>query len=262
MRHQPSLARRLRPLPWPLPALLTWATGWSLWAAAGAAGAAPGWALAAALTATLAAAWPCGGVRRRLIAAAGFPLSAWALGLGAGWPPWLWLLLLAPLLAAYPLRAWRDAPFFPTPAGALAGLAAVTGTPRRVLDAGCGLGHGLAALQRLWPQAELHGIEWSPLLAWLAARRCRRARVVRGDMWAASWAGCDLVYLFQRPESMARAWAKAERELAPDAWLVSLEFAVPGRTPWASVQGPGRRPLWIYRPGADKDRSTGAPSGR
>ena len=45
-----------------------------------------------------------------------------------------------------------------------------------LLDAGCGLGHGLQALRMLWPQAELHGVEWSPLLAWAAAWRHRRAR--------------------------------------------------------------------------------------
>ena len=39
-----------------------------------------------------------------------------------------------------------------------------------------------------------------------------------------------MVYLFQRPESMERAFAKATHELAPGCWLVSLEFAVPGRT--------------------------------
>ena len=30
-----------------------------------------------------------------------------------------------------------------------------------VLDAGCGLGHGLQALRRAYPQAQLHGMEWS-----------------------------------------------------------------------------------------------------
>jgi SAM-dependent methyltransferase len=245
-------------LPWPLPALLAWAAGWALWLGAGAAGAPPALALAAAVAGASVLAWPCRGGWRRLIAGSGFPLSALALGLAGHWPPWMWLLLLLPLLAAYPLRAWRDAPFFPTPAGALAGLDAVTGAPRRVLDAGCGLGHGLAALQRLWPQAELHGVEWSPALAWLAALRCRGAGIARGDMWARSWADYDLVYLFQRPESMARAWAKAEQELAPGGWLVSLEFAVPDCTPWACLQGPGRRPVWIYRPPAGNKRSTAA----
>jgi SAM-dependent methyltransferase len=181
-------------------------------------------------------------------------------------PAWVWLLLLLPVLAAYPLRAWRDAPFFPTPKAALTGLDALMQPPQRVLDAGCGLGHGLAALHRLWPQAELHGVEWSPLLAWATAGRCRYAHVRRGDMWAGSWAGHDLVYVFQRPESMARAHEKARRELAPGAWLVSLEFGVPGIEASASLQGaPGgagaqRRPVWAYRmPAAAPDSIKGSP---
>jgi SAM-dependent methyltransferase len=260
MRLATSAAAWTSRLPWPLPAFLAWAAGWALWQAAGLAGVPAASALAAGIVASWVVAWPCRAGLRRLLAAAGFPLLA--LGLTVSWPPWLWLLLLAPLLAAYPPRAWRDAPFFPTPLDALAGLAEQTGTPRRVLDAGCGLGHGLAALRRVWPQAELHGVEWSPLLAWLAALRCPAARVERGDMWGASWAGYDLVYLFQRPESMARAWAKAERELGAQAWLVSLEFAVPGRTPCASLQGPGRRPVWIYRPAAGKESSIEGRPGR
>ena len=149
----------LAPLRWPLPAVLAWAAGWAAWGAADvvALPAAAGFGLALLLSAGLA--WSCTGPWRRGIAAAGFPLSVWALGAAGALPPWVWLLLLLPVLAAYPLRAWRDAPFFPTPVDALAGLDAVVGTPGRVLDAGCGLGHGLAALRRLWPQAELHGIE-------------------------------------------------------------------------------------------------------
>jgi hypothetical protein len=258
----PSIALRVRRLPWPLPALLAWAIGWALWAAAAAAGLPTPAAFTVAAAGGGFAACACRGIWRRLLAAAGFPLSALAAGLTAPLPPWIWLLPLLPLLAAYPLRAWRDAPFFPTPRDALAGLAAIVGTPLRALDAGCGLGHGLAALRRLWPQAELQGLEWSRPLAWAAAWRCRDARVRRGDMWAASWAGYDLVYLFQRPESMARAWDKARLELAPSAWLVSLEFAVPGQPPWACLQGPGRRPVWIYRPAAAPPRSTATARGR
>ena len=236
-------------LPWPLPALLAWAGGWAACVAAVAAGAAPGWALLAGVAASGALAWPCRGGWRRGLAAGGFPLSAAALGTASAWPAWVWLILLLPLLLLYPLRAWRDAPFFPTPVSALDGLHAVVGspTPLRVLDAGCGLGHGLIALRRSWPDAQLRGVEWSTLLRFMAAVRCPWAQVRRGDMWAGDWSGLDLVYLFQRPESMARAWGKAVAEMRPGAWLVSLEFAVPGVVPVACLQGPARRPVWVYR---------------
>ena len=243
--------RGLGALRWPLPAVLAWLTGWLSWRLALTADVPTVLAFATALLLSGGLAWSCGdSTWRRTIAASGFPLSALALGAAAAMPAWVWLLLLLPLLAVYPLRAWRDAPFFPTPPDALDGVEAIVGQPQSVLDAGCGLGHGLQALRRVWPQARLQGLEWSVLLSLLARWRCRSvdARVRRGDMWASDWSGHDLVYVFQRPESMARAYAKAQRELAPTAWLVSLEFEVPGRAPWASLQGPGRRPLWIYRP--------------
>ena len=247
-------SRRLN-LPWPLPALLCWASAWLVWLPAQSLLGAPAALLVAAATgASLALC--CSGRWRQVIAAAGFPLSAWALGLADGssaaataLPAAAWLWMGLPLLLAYPVRAWRDAPFFPTPTTALMGLASHIDAPERVLDAGCGLGHGLRALRREWPQAQLVGLEWSaPLAAWTAWRcRCLPASVQRADMWAASWARFDLVYLFQRPESMARAWAKAQQEMAPGSWLVSLEFVVPELQPHASLQRLGARPVWLYQ---------------
>jgi SAM-dependent methyltransferase len=236
-------------LHWPLPALLTWLLAWSLWATSQALGLAPAAAFALATALGLGLAMPIAGRWRRALVAVGFPLSA-GLG-GAAVPAWTWLLALAPLLLAYPLRAWRDAPFFPTPGQALDGLDKIVqlAPGSRVLDAGCGLGHGLAALRRVWPQAQLQGIEWSRPLAWWARWRCPWAQLQRGDMWAPSWAGFDAVYLFQRPESMARAFAKASAEMAPGAWLLSLEFAVPGQVPVARLFGSSPRAVWIYRLG-------------
>jgi hypothetical protein len=116
-----------------------------------------------------------------------------------------------------------------------------------VLDAGCGLGDGLRALRRAYPQARLEGVEWSWPLRFLCALRCPWAQVRRGDMWRTDWSSYQLVYLFQRPESMARAAAKAQAEMASGSWLVSLEFAVPGVLPQAQLRLPGDRVVWIYR---------------
>ncbi|MCH2241201.1 MAG: class I SAM-dependent methyltransferase, partial [Aquabacterium sp.] len=109
-----------------------------------------------------------------------------------------------------------------------------------------GTGEGLRELHRIWPQAALHGLEWSWPWRLVAGLRCPWARVRRGDIWAADWSPHDLVYLFQRPESMPRAWAKASGEMRPGAWLVSLEFAVPGLAPQARLQA-GAKPVWVYR---------------
>ena len=249
-------------LPWPAPAVLAWLAAWGL--ALGLRQQAPGlgldaalW-LASSLGAGLALALRDAGWVRRTWVAAGFPVSAWASGwaaaspAGAGvMPAWAWLLPLALLLLAYPLRAWRDAPMYPTPRDALAGLQAATGLAAgaRVLDAGCGLGHGLQALQRALPGARLEGVEWSWPLRLAAGWRCPWARVRQGDMWRGPWQGLAMVYLFQRPESMARAWAKAQAELAPGAWLVSLEFEVPGQAPSACLRAPGGKPVWLYQVG-------------
>jgi hypothetical protein len=84
----------------------------------------------------------------------------------------------------------------------------------------------------------LDGIEWSWPLRVACALRCPWARVRRADMWKTDWSGYQMVYLFQRPESMARAAAKAQAEMAPGTWLVSLEFAVPGVLPHAQLRAP------------------------
>ncbi len=234
---------------WPLPALAAWLLAWAV-CSTGVALREPVAGLLAGLVVSALAALLVQGPWRRLLVAAGFPASALALGASSALPGWWWLLPLGPLLLAYPLRAWRDAPFFPTPASALQGLAGVVGQPARVLEAGCGAGHGLAALRQEFPRAELVGLEWSPLLALAARLRRRDARVRRGDLWAEPWGGYGLVYLFQRPESMARAWAKARAEM-PGGWLASLEFAVPGVAATARLPGADGRPLWLYHvPGA------------
>jgi SAM-dependent methyltransferase len=169
--------------------------------------------------------------------------------MAAGLPAWAWLLALGALALIYPINTWRDAPMFPTPPQALKGLAALAPLPAgaRLLDAGCGLGDGLRELRREYPLAQIAGVEWSWPLRLACALRCRFARVSRGDLWASDWSQQDLVYLFQRPESMPRALEKARRELKPGAWLASLEFEAPGLRPTAVMGGDGRKPVWLYR---------------
>lgn len=247
-----------------MPALLTWALAWAL-ALSLRAAQAPMWATLTLPTALgVCATWlpfVAATTWRRVFVAAGFPLSVLALGQGAGLPGWLWLAPLALLLLAYPVHAWRDAPVFPTPRGALKDLPAQAPLPHalqnpaqppRILDAGCGMGDALAELHAAYPQAQLHGIEWSWLWRVVAALRCPWARVRQGDMWAQSWTGFDLVYLFQRPETMPRALAKARGEMQPGAWLVSLEFEARDEqgtplVPFARLQAGGGRPIWVYR---------------
>lgn len=235
-------------MPWPLPAVVVWALAWALFRGLLALDAAPGLALLLASLAGVLGSVLGTTAWRRLLVALGFPLAVLLAG-AASWPAWAWLLPLVLLALVYPLNAWRDAPLFPTPADALAGLPRPAPLPAgaRVLDAGCGLGHGLRALHGAYPQAAMHGVEWSWPLRLACALRCPWARVRQGDMWRTDWQPYAMVYLFQRPESMARAVAKARAELAPGAWLVSLEFQAPGLRPTARLQAPGGRPVWLYR---------------
>jgi hypothetical protein len=234
---------------WPLPALAAWLFAWLLYLALVQLQAEPALAALAATLATLACSVFGRTRARALVIAGGFPLSLLASGSALTLPSWAWLLPLALLALLYPRRAWRDAPLFPTPPRALEALPLKVRLPggARVLDAGCGLGHGLRALRRAFPQARLEGIEWSAPLAWASRWRCRFARVKRGDMWTQSWQGFDLVYLFQRPESMARAVAKASAEMTPGSWLASLEFEAAACLPQAVLQCADGRPLWLYR---------------
>ena len=234
---------------WPLPAMLCWAGGWAVFALLRSLGAplfvaiAAGVAFGAALSVLGSTPW------RRVFIAAGFPLSLAASGLAGAMPAWGWLLPLALLALVYPLNAWRDAPLFPTPVGALQGLSQIVplSADGRVLDAGCGVGDGLIELRREYPQLALHGLEWSWPLRLVCAWRCRFARVRRGDIWAADWSPYELVYLFQRPESMVRAAEKAMRELRPGAWIASLEFDVPGLAATKVLECADGRRVWLYQ---------------
>jgi len=244
---RPAVALR-----WPLSALLAWAAGWAVMLGlARAAALPPVLAVAAGLLVAAAPALAAATFWRRVIVAGGFPVSLLAAGLGGALPGWAWLLPLAALALAYPVTAWRDAPMFPTPHGALSGLArhVALAPAASILDAGCGLGHGLRALRGVWPQARLAGVEWSWPLALAAQLRCPWAHIARADMWRGSWAGHDLVYLFQRPESMARALAKADAEMRPGSWVVSLEFEAAGRCAHARMALPSGRAVWVYRIG-------------
>ncbi len=237
---------------WPWPALGLWLTAWAAYVGLRVGLQRPV-AEAFLLTAVLSMLWAVrrGGTPvRRMVMALGFPLS-WVLaaGLVPLPPPWVWALGLAAGLLLYPWRAWRDAPLYPTPPAAFDGLRERLWLPprARILDAGCGAGDGLRALERAYPDAELSGIERAWVLAMLARLRAPHARVRVGDFWQADWGAYDAVYLFHRPETMPHAAAKAERELCPGAWLLSLEFEVPGWTPSLVWHCPDGRPLWAYQ---------------
>ena len=234
---------------WPLPALLTWAAAWAVFVGLGPLGVSEGVSMALASALSVLPASLAGTPWRRVFVVAGFPLSLLASGLAASVPAWAWLLPLALLALLYPINTWRDAPLFPTPTGGLSGLAALVPlhAQARIVDAGCGLGAGLRELRREYPAAHIEGLEWSWPLRWACAVRCRFAHIRRADIWAADWSVHDMVYLFQRPESMARAADKAGRELKRGAWLASLEFEVGLLKPQQVLNCADGRRVWLYQ---------------
>ncbi len=238
----------VNPLRWPIPALLAWGAAWLLYRLMISASL----PLAAAFVLATAAGVVCSvfGATfwRKLVIAIGFPLSLLLSG-AAGMPAWAWLVPLLAIALLYPVHAWRDAPLFPTPAQALAELPKHIRLPAgaAILDAGCGLGHGLKALRSVFPDARLFGIEWSWPLRAAAAFFCPWAKISQGDIWRADWSTYDLVYLFQRPESMPRAVVKAAVELKSGAWLVSLAFAADELEPAATIRGADGRLVWLYQ---------------
>jgi SAM-dependent methyltransferase len=233
---------------WPLPALAAWVGCWLVFLLVERIGAGASVAVVAAAVLGGALALLVQSRWRRVVVAAGFPLSL-AIGHSEPLPRWTWLVALVVLALVYPPAAWRDAPLFPTWRRALRGLGSAVplAYDAAILDAGSGSGAALVELHREYPNARLTGIERSwPL--WLAsALRCRFARVRHGDFWSADWRPYALVYLFQRPESMPRALAKAAHELRPGAWLASLEFEIAALVPQGVLDGGDGRRVWLYR---------------
>ena len=182
---------RVRRLVWPLPAVLGWILGCLVHLQARAEGADTAQAMLWAMVATGVPALAAGSRWRAALVLLGTPVLLALSGAAHELPTWVWLLPVALLMWAYPMSSWRDAPFFPTRQGALAGLPKVLrlGSHATVLDAGCGLGHGLKALRAAFPQARVRGVERSLPLSWFCRRLCPWAEVRRGDMWAQSWRG-------------------------------------------------------------------------
>lgn len=128
----------------------------------------------------------------------------------------------------------------------------------RAIDLGCGDGALLRRLARARPDCRFLGIEHAPLpWAWarLAAWTLPNCEIRYGDFWRQSLEACEVVYAFLSPAPMAELWAKACREMGPQALLVSNSFPVPdvGAERTIEVADRRRTRLFCYRPGAKKD---------
>lgn len=124
----------------------------------------------------------------------------------------------------------------------------------RMLDLGSGLGSPLLPLARRRPDCRFTGIETAPaplLISRLRARDLPNLVFERGDFFARSWAGFDVVYAYLSPVPMAAVWEKACREMHAGSLLVSNSFPIPGVAPLRVIvlgNGSGAS-LYVYQPG-------------
>ncbi|MCL2877000.1 MAG: class I SAM-dependent methyltransferase [Betaproteobacteria bacterium] len=160
-----------------------------------------------------------------------------------GVPSGVWLTAFAVFALIYWSSYRTQAPLFLTnrqTACAMAGL--LPPGPIEVLDVGCGIGSFLIAFARQRPDARLTGIENAPAPFALARLRAGPATtVIRGNFFARSWAGYDLVYAFLSPVPMPDVWEKARREMKPGSLFVSNSFGIPGVEPNRVIEVADRR---------------------
>jgi SAM-dependent methyltransferase len=162
-----------------------------------------------------------------------------------GVPPGAWLAAFIIFALIYWSSYRTQVPLFLTnrqTARAVAGL--LPPGSIEVLDIGCGIGSFLAAFAQQRQDARLTGIENAPVpfaLSRLRAFKHPAITVIRGDFFARSWAGYDLVYAFLSPTPMPDAWEKARREMKPGSLFVSNSFDIPGVEPDCIIKVADRR---------------------
>jgi tRNA A58 N-methylase Trm61 len=120
------------------------------------------------------------------------------------------------------------------------------GLPARavVYDLGCGWGMLVSTLARAFPDAEVRGIEMSPLPYWVARIRTRRLPNVelrRSNFYVADLRDADAVTCYLMTKRMPELAGFLDRMLKPGTPVVSLTFWFRGRKVAAVRNGPGLR---------------------
>ena len=111
-----------------------------------------------------------------------------------------------------------------------------------IYELGSGWGSLVMALARAFPDAEIRGIEISPLpfcVAWLRTRSQANVKLVRRSFYDCDLSDAHAVtcYLMTRP--MPKLAAVLDRQLTPGTAVVSLSFWFRERTVAASLKSAG-----------------------
>ncbi len=115
------------------------------------------------------------------------------------------------------------------------------GSNRQFFDLGCGDGRILRAALQAHSGLTGTGIEYHPMVVWLARRRLRqveasRVRVLRGDLLKQDLRGADYIFTYLNHQTMALLEPKLQSELKPGARLVSCDFSLPHKKPAKTVK--------------------------
>jgi len=111
-----------------------------------------------------------------------------------------------------------------------------------IYDLGSGWGSLAAALARAFPQADIRGVELSPLPYWVSRLRTRslaNVTLAQGDFFRCDLSAADAVTCYLMIGTMPKVAGFLDRALAPGTRVVSLSFWFRDRQVAASSTGAG-----------------------
>lgn len=145
------------------------------------------------------------------------------------------ILILLLTFAVYQASHTRIG-YIPLPARALPAVVKALGIGKREVaqffDLGCGDGRILQAVVTAHPNVSGVGIEFHPMVVWLARWRLRRLstahiKILRGDILRQDLSAANYLFTYLNHDTMALLEPKLHRELRPGARLISCDFPLP-----------------------------------
>lgn len=140
-----------------------------------------------------------------------------------------------------------------------------------IYELGSGWGSLVVALARAFPDAEVRGVEMSPLPYWVSRLRTWRlanVTLARGDFFKTDLSGADAVTCYLMTRTMPRLASLLDRSLRPGTPVVALSFWFRERQASDSSTGagllgatalyhwPARKPVPCSAPSDADSRST------